>query len=121
MDSIPLIKTSCLIRKYLSASAKSTVVLPIKQIRKIMFSFTSVFVFKHILDRHDSIPQDINVDILAMCSGDAMLRQVTEAVFINEWNPTLNTKEEWGNSNKLREQRNVFEFIDFANQNAEGR
>ena len=76
----------------------------------------SVF-YKHMLDRHDSIPQDINVDILAMCSGDAMLRQVTEAVFINEWNPTLNTKEEWGNSNKLRERRNVFEFIDFANQN----
>ena len=76
----------------------------------------SVF-YKHMLDRHDSIPQDINVDTLAMCSSDAMLRQVTAAVFINEWNPTLNTKEEWGNSNKLRERRNIFEFIDFANQN----
>ena len=42
----------------------------------------SVF-YKHMLDRHDSISQDINVDILAMCSGDAMLRQVTAAVFIN--------------------------------------
>ena len=29
-----------------------------------------------------------------------MLRQVTEAVSINELSPTLNTKEEWGNSNK---------------------
>ena len=41
---------------------------------------------------HDAVTQDINVDILAMCSGDAMLRPVTEAVFINQLNPTLNTK-----------------------------
>ena len=74
----------------------------------------SVF-HKHMLERHDSVPQDVNVEILAVCSGDAMLRQVTEAVFINELNPTLNTKEEWGNTNKLRERRNVFEFIDLTN------
>ena len=76
----------------------------------------SVF-YKRMLDRHDSIPQDINVDTLAMFSGDAMLRQVTEAVFINEMNSTLNMKEQWGNSSKSRERRNVFEFIDFANLN----
>ena len=74
----------------------------------------SVF-HKHMIQWHGSIPQDINIDILAMCPGDAMLRQVTEAVSINELNPTLNAKEEWGNSNKLRERRNVFEFMDLAN------
>ena len=74
----------------------------------------SVF-HKHMIEWHGSIPQDINIDILAMCPGDAMLRQVTEAVSINELNPTLNAKEEWGNSNKLRERRNVFEFMDLAN------
>ena len=57
--------------------------------------------YKDMLDRHDSIPQDINLDVLAMCSGDAMLRQVIEAVFIYEWNPALNTEEEWGNSNDV--------------------
>ena len=50
-----------------------------------------------------------------MCPGDAMLRQVTEAVSINKLNPTLNAKEGWGKSNKLRERRNVFEFMDLAN------
>ena len=45
----------------------------------------SVF-HKHMIEWHDSIPQDINIDILAMCPGDAMLRQVTEAVSINELN-----------------------------------
>ena len=44
----------------------------------------SVF-HKHMIEWHDSIPQDINIDILAMCPGDAMLRQVTEAVSINEF------------------------------------
>ena len=39
----------------------------------------SVF-YKHMLDGHDSVPQDINVETLATCSDDAMLRQVTEAV-----------------------------------------
>ena len=36
--------------------------------------------YKHVLERHDSVPQDVNVEILAVYSGDAMLRQVTEAV-----------------------------------------
>ena len=67
------------------------------------------------IEWHDSIPKDINIDILAMCPCDAMLRQVTEAVSINELNPTLNAKEEWGNSNELRERRDVFEFMDLAN------
>ena len=56
-----------------------------------------------------------SVDILTMCSGDAMLRQVIEAV--NELSPTLNSKEEWGNTNKLRERRNGFELIAFTNLN----
>ena len=46
-----------------------------------------------------------------------MLRQVNEAVFINELNPTLNTKEEWGNTKKIRERRNGFELITFSNLN----
>lgn len=77
---------------------------------------TSVF-YKHMLERHDAVPQEVTVDILATCSGDAMLRQVTEAVFINELNPMLNTKEEWGNSNKLRQRHNGFELINFSNVN----
>ena len=33
------------------------------------------------------------------------------------WTTTLKANEEWGNSNKLRERRNVFEFMDFTNLN----
>ena len=74
----------------------------------------SVF-HKHMVERHDAVPQRLALDLLAKCPGDAMLRQVTEAVFINELNPTLNTKEEWGNSNKLRERRTGFEPINLSN------
>ena len=78
----------------------------------------SVF-HKHMVERHDAVPQRLALDLLAKCPGDAMLRQVTEAFFINELNPTLNTtlntKEEWGNSNKLRERRTGFEPINLSN------
>ena len=46
-----------------------------------------------------------------------MLRQVTEAVMIKELNPELNTKEEWGNSNALRERKVTFAAINHSNLN----
>ena len=36
-----------------------------------------------------------------------MLKQVTEAVLVKELNPELNTKDELGNSNALRERRSI--------------
>ena len=36
-----------------------------------------------------------------------MLRQVTEPILIKELNPELNTKDEWGNSNALRERDRI--------------
>ena len=48
----------------------------------------------------------ITVERLATCPGDPMLRQVSEAVYIQELLPTLNSKEEWGTSNMPRRRRN---------------
>ena len=42
---------------------------------------------------------------------------MTEAVPIKELNPELNTKEEWGNSNALRERKTVFDVMDLSNLN----
>ena len=44
-----------------------------------------------------------------------MLRQVTEAVLIKELDPELNTKEEWGNSNALRDRRIRFDALNLSN------
>jgi hypothetical protein len=59
---------------------------------------TSVF-SQHINEKHGGQHQLLELEILAWCSGDPMLRQVTEATYIHELKPSLNAKEEWGNSN----------------------
>ena len=45
--------------------------------------------------------------VVSSCGNDAMLRQVTEAILIKELNPELNTKDEWENSNALRERDRI--------------
>ena len=58
---------------------------------------------KHIEEKHGGERQDVKVKVVSSCGNDTMLRQVTEAILIKELNPELNTKNEWGNSNALRE------------------
>ena len=41
--------------------------------------------------------------MVSSCGNDAMLRQVTEAILIKELNPEINIKDEWRDSNALRE------------------
>ena len=41
--------------------------------------------------------------VVSSCGNDLVLRQVTEVILIKELNPKLNTKDEWGTSNALRE------------------
>ena len=62
--------------------------------------------FKHMKEKHGGVRQELKIEKLATCSGDAMLRQVTEAVYINETTPALNSKEEWGNTNVPRPRYN---------------
>ena len=62
---------------------------------------------KHIEEKHKGERQDVKVKIVSSCGNDAMLRQVTEAILIKELNPELNTKDEWGNSNALRERDRI--------------
>ena len=70
-------------------------------------SKNSVF-HRHVVDEHQGIPQEIEIKVLASCRNDAMLRQVTEAVCIKELKPMINMKEEWGNTNNIRERRNKY-------------
>ena len=50
------------------------------------------------VDCHNGEKKDINFRIIAHCPNDALLRQVTEAVYIKELKPSMNKKEEFGNS-----------------------
>ena len=62
---------------------------------------------KHIEEKHGGERQDVKVKVVSSCGNDAMLRQVTKAILIKELNPELNTKDEWGNSNALRERHHI--------------
>ena len=62
--------------------------------------------FKHMEEKNGERRQQITVERLATCPGDPMLRQVSEAVYIQELLPTLNSKEEWENSNIPRKRQN---------------
>ena len=63
------------------------------------------------------VKDSILLEIASSSGNDTMLRQVTEAVTIKELNPELNTKEEWGNSNALRERKVTFAAINHSNLN----
>ena len=62
--------------------------------------------FKPIKEKHGGVRQKLKIEKLATFPGDAMLLQVTEAVFISETAPALNSKEEWGNTNVPRPRYN---------------
>ena len=47
------------------------------------------------------------MNVVSACGNDAMLRQVTEVILIKELSPELNTKDESGNSNALRERDRI--------------
>ena len=67
-------------------------------------SSTSVF-YEHVKENHNGEDQTLNIKILSAHSGDAILRQASEAVHVHESKPKLNRKEEFGNSNVPRRRR----------------
>ena len=64
----------------------------------------SVF-YQHVQEEHNGVTQNLSLELLASAPGDAMLRQITEAVYIREQSPDLNRREEFGNSNVPRTRR----------------
>ena len=66
-------------------------------------------------EKHGGRRQQITIERLATFPGDPMLRQVSKAVYIQELLPTLNSKEEWGNSNKpLRRRNSNNRFLEYC-------
>ena len=61
--------------------------------------------FQHMEEKHSGRRQQITVEKLEAFPGDPVFRQVSEAVYIQELLPTLNSKE-WENSNMPRRRLN---------------
>ena len=70
---------------------------------------------KHVDEKHDGERRNVEFKVVSSCVNDAMLRQVTEAVLIKELSLELNTKEEWGNSNALRERQTTLDVMNLSN------
>ena len=68
----------------------------------------SVF-WSHANESHGGNRQPIGLSILSNHPGDAMLRQVTEAIHIETRKPDLNRKDEWGNRNVPRKRKDASE------------
>ena len=67
----------------------------------------SVF-YQHMIEKHNGEMKLLKFDIDAKCRGDALLRQVTEAVLIRELKPELNAKMELNSQNSSRiRKRNI--------------
>ena len=62
---------------------------------------TSAF-YKHSIEKHDGNHPSLGLEILSVHPGDAMLRQITESVYIKNYKPDLNNKEEWSCANVPR-------------------
>ena len=49
------------------------------------------------LDKHNGELRSVKTELVKRCPGDAMLRQVSESVYIRELEPELNRKDEFNN------------------------
>ena len=47
--------------------------------------------------------QEVELKMVSSCVNDAMVRQVIEVILMKELSMEIKTKDEWGNSNALRE------------------
>ena len=60
---------------------------------------------RHANEKHHDTHQQYELQLITTCQQDAMLRQVSEAVYIREFDPSINAKEEWGNTNVPKDRR----------------
>ena len=91
---------------YIGKSARSLKERINEHVEKYEKKDKNSVLFKHVEEKHGGRRQQITVERLATCPGDPMLRKVSEAVYIQELLPTLNSNEEWGNSNIPRKRHN---------------
>ena len=99
---------------YIGESARSLGERINEHISKYEKEDKNSMLFKHMKERHGGTKNELSIEKLATCPGDAMLRQVTEAVFISEMAPSLNSKEEWGKTNVPRLRRNNNNYFDHS-------
>ena len=55
--------------------------------------------WRHFKEEHNEAEQPYELKVVSTAPGDPLLRQLTEAILIEEKKPLMNAKDEWGNRN----------------------
>ena len=55
--------------------------------------------WRHFKEDHNEEEQPYELKVVSTAPGDPLLRQLTEAILIEEKKPLMNAKDEWGNRN----------------------
>ena len=55
--------------------------------------------WRHFKEEHNEAGQPYELKVVSTAPGDPLLRQLTEAILIEEKKPLMNAKDEWGNRN----------------------
>ena len=56
-------------------------------------------IWRHFKEEHEEEEQRYQLKVVTTAPGDPLLRQLMEAILIEEKKPLLNAKDEWGNRN----------------------
>ena len=55
--------------------------------------------WRHFKEEHNEAEQPYELKVVSTAPGDPLLRQLTEAILIEEKKPLMNAKDEWGHRN----------------------
>ena len=85
------------IGKYIGETCRSIEERNREHVDKYEIKNNDSVLYQHMLDKHNGELRSVKTELVKRCPGDAMLRQVSESVYIRELEPELNRKDEFNN------------------------
>ncbi|KXJ27481.1 60S ribosomal protein L24 [Exaiptasia diaphana] len=84
---------------YIGETSRNTYMRGREHLRELDNRSKGSVLWSHAREEHEGKIPDYTCDVTNVFQGDALLRQVSEAVLINKVKPEMNTKKEWNFAN----------------------
>ncbi|KXJ11003.1 hypothetical protein AC249_AIPGENE16189 [Exaiptasia diaphana] len=84
---------------YIGETSRNTYMRGREHLRELDNRSKGSVLWSHAKEEHEGKIPDYTCDVTNVFQGDALLRQVSEAVLINKVKPEMNTKKEWNFAN----------------------
>ena len=84
---------------YIGETSRNTYMRGREHLRELDNRSKGSVLWSHAKEEHEGKIPDYTCDVTNVFQGDALLRQVSEAVLINKVKPKMNTKKEWNFAN----------------------